>query len=137
MTLAYVKPMSLRRYLQRTLGRVAQCAAVRAKSVEQNLSRQPAFVNLQQFYLEWYLVERIVELGGVDLRWKNKVVALRPSEHKVTLEIPPTKAIMSSRPTGWWMRRGPTARSAHLCNSTPIRPDMPTVGASVMCAAWT
>jgi 3-(3-hydroxy-phenyl)propionate hydroxylase len=54
---------------------------------EQNLSRQPAFVNLQQFYLEWYLVERIAELGGVDLRWKNKVSGIRQSEHKVTLEV--------------------------------------------------
>ena len=54
---------------------------------EQNLSRQPAFVNLQQFYLEWYLVERIAELGSVDLRWKNKVIGIRQSEHKVTLEV--------------------------------------------------
>jgi 3-(3-hydroxy-phenyl)propionate hydroxylase len=54
---------------------------------EQNLSRQPAFVNLQQFYLEWYLVERIVELGGVDLRWRNKAVAIRQSEQKVTLDV--------------------------------------------------
>jgi 3-(3-hydroxy-phenyl)propionate hydroxylase len=39
-------------------------------------SEQPPFINLQQFYLEWFLVDRIVELGGTDLRWKNKVVAV-------------------------------------------------------------
>jgi len=39
-------------------------------------SEQPPFINLQQFYLEWFLVDRIVELGGTDLRWKNKVTAV-------------------------------------------------------------
>ena len=29
-------------------------------------SAQPPFVNLQQFYLEWFLVERIRELGPAD-----------------------------------------------------------------------
>ena len=36
-------------------------------------SVQPPFVNLQQFYLEWFLVDRITELGTVELRWKNRV----------------------------------------------------------------
>jgi 3-(3-hydroxy-phenyl)propionate hydroxylase len=34
----------------------------------------PAFVNLQQFYVEEYLVEQLQKLPAVDLRWKNKVV---------------------------------------------------------------
>ena len=38
-----------------------------------SVSRQPPFINLQQFHLEWFLVDRIVELGGVDLRWKSRV----------------------------------------------------------------
>ena len=42
--------------------------------------RRPAFVNLQQYWLEQFLVERAGELRGIDLRWKNKVtnVAARP-----------------------------------------------------------
>ena len=40
----------------------------------QSASRQPPFINLQQFYLEWFLVDRITEIGATDLRWKNKVV---------------------------------------------------------------
>ena len=36
-----------------------------------NLSSQPPFINIQQFYIEGYLVERIHELGHVDLRWKQ------------------------------------------------------------------
>ncbi len=37
--------------------------------------KMPAFVNLQQYYVEEYLVERAQEVG-TDLRWKNKVVAV-------------------------------------------------------------
>ncbi len=34
--------------------------------------KMPAFVNLQQYWVEEYLVERAMALG-VDLRWKNRV----------------------------------------------------------------
>jgi 3-(3-hydroxy-phenyl)propionate hydroxylase len=40
-----------------------------------NLSSQPPFINIQQFYIEGFLVERIQELGGIDLRWCNRVTA--------------------------------------------------------------
>src|ERR1700741_3071732 len=36
----------------------------------------PAFINLQQFYAEAYLIDRVEELPGVDLRWRNKVTGL-------------------------------------------------------------
>jgi 3-(3-hydroxy-phenyl)propionate hydroxylase len=39
------------------------------------LSSQPPFINIQQFYIEGFLVERIAELGHIDLRWKSRVVA--------------------------------------------------------------
>jgi 3-(3-hydroxy-phenyl)propionate hydroxylase len=38
-----------------------------------SLSQQPAFINIQQFYNEGFLVERTMELGGVELRWNNRV----------------------------------------------------------------
>src|SRR5688572_3604001 len=47
----------------------------------------PAFVNLQQFYVEQYLVERVQEVAGVDLRWRNKVVAVRQEKDAVALEV--------------------------------------------------
>lgn len=50
-------------------------------------SEQPPFINLQQFYLEWFLVDRIVEIGGTDLRWKNKVLAVENEEDGVTVEV--------------------------------------------------
>src|SRR3970040_1449197 len=34
----------------------------------------PAFVNLQQFYVEQYLVEAIVGTAAIDLCWKKRVV---------------------------------------------------------------
>ncbi|HZH05858.1 MAG TPA: FAD-dependent monooxygenase, partial [Lautropia sp.] len=40
-------------------------------------SCQPAFINIQQFYIEWYLVDRIRELGTVDLRWQSRVTGIR------------------------------------------------------------
>jgi 3-(3-hydroxy-phenyl)propionate hydroxylase len=40
--------------------------------------KMPAFVNLQQYYVEQYLAAR-AEALGVDIRWKNKVVAVTPA----------------------------------------------------------
>ena len=54
---------------------------------DESFSEQPPFINLQQFYLEWYLVDRIVELGGTDLRWKSRVTAVRDEEEGVVVEV--------------------------------------------------
>lgn len=54
---------------------------------EENASSLPPFVNLQQFYVEWFLVERIVELGNVELRWNNEVTGLRQEADGVDLEV--------------------------------------------------
>jgi 3-(3-hydroxy-phenyl)propionate hydroxylase len=47
----------------------------------------PAFVNLQQFYVEQYLVERVQQAQDVDLRWCNKVVSVRNEEDRVVLGV--------------------------------------------------
>ena len=47
----------------------------------------PAFVNLQQYYVEEWLVERAKETGLVDLRWKNKVAGVTPGADKVGLQV--------------------------------------------------
>ena len=44
-----------------------------------NLSEQPPFINIQQFYNEGYLVERIYEHSSVELRWGNKLTSLTQS----------------------------------------------------------
>ena len=52
--------------------------------------KMPAFVNLQQYYVEEYLVARALEFPGlIDLRWKNRVTALERSDHvALTVETP-------------------------------------------------
>jgi 3-(3-hydroxy-phenyl)propionate hydroxylase len=50
-------------------------------------SEQPPFINLQQFYVEWFLVDRIRELGHCDLRWKNKVVSVTQTKDAATATI--------------------------------------------------
>jgi 3-(3-hydroxy-phenyl)propionate hydroxylase len=52
--------------------------------------KRPAFINLQQFYAEAYLVDRVGQLPEIDLRWRNKVTALdRRNDHvALTIETP-------------------------------------------------
>lgn len=52
-----------------------------------SVSAQPPFINLQQFYLEWFLVDRILELGLTDLRWKNRVLEVEPQDDGVRLQV--------------------------------------------------
>ncbi len=49
--------------------------------------KMPAFINLQQFYAEAYLVERAAELPGISLRWRNKVTGLDQRNDHVSLTI--------------------------------------------------
>jgi len=52
--------------------------------------KRPAFINLQQYYAEAFLVDRVQQLPQVDLRWRNKVVALaQHNDHaEVTIDTP-------------------------------------------------
>jgi 3-(3-hydroxy-phenyl)propionate hydroxylase len=47
----------------------------------------PAFVNLQQYYVEEYLFERCLAEPLVDLRFRNKVVGVAPRDDGVTVEV--------------------------------------------------
>ena len=49
--------------------------------------KMPAFINLQQYYAEAYLVDLIRDLPAVDLRWRNKVTALEQRNDHVVLTI--------------------------------------------------
>ncbi len=48
--------------------------------------KMPAFINLQQYYLEHYLVERAAELG-VEIRWRNKLIALTQTNDGAIIDI--------------------------------------------------
>lgn len=47
----------------------------------------PAFINLQQYYLEEYMVDRINELDSIEVRWKNKVIGVEEVNDLVTLTV--------------------------------------------------
>jgi 3-(3-hydroxy-phenyl)propionate hydroxylase len=49
--------------------------------------KRPAFINLQQFYAEAYLVDRVGELSSIDLRWRNKVTGLEQRNDYVALTV--------------------------------------------------
>jgi len=49
--------------------------------------KRPAFINLQQFHAEAYLVDRVRELPAIDLRWRNKVTALEQRNDGAILTI--------------------------------------------------
>ncbi len=49
--------------------------------------RRPAFVNLQQYWLEQFLVERAGELPAIDLRWRNKVTGVVPHADGATVTV--------------------------------------------------
>src|ERR1700726_1826533 len=49
--------------------------------------KRPAFINLQQFYAEAYLVDRVQEFSAIDLRWRNKVTGLEQRNDGVVLTI--------------------------------------------------
>jgi 3-(3-hydroxy-phenyl)propionate hydroxylase len=52
--------------------------------------KMPAFINLQQYYLEQFLCERAAELDAIDIRWRNKVSGIEPRNDgaRLTIETP-------------------------------------------------
>jgi 3-(3-hydroxy-phenyl)propionate hydroxylase len=48
---------------------------------------RPGMVNLQQYHLEQYLVERAQQFDAIDLRWQHKLVKVTPQDDGVVLEI--------------------------------------------------
>ncbi|CAN7421511.1 MULTISPECIES: FAD-dependent oxidoreductase [unclassified Variovorax] len=49
--------------------------------------QRPAFVNLQQYYVEGYLAERAAELPLLDIRWNHKVVGVEQHEDHALLTV--------------------------------------------------
>jgi 3-(3-hydroxy-phenyl)propionate hydroxylase len=49
--------------------------------------QRPGMVNLQQYHLEQFLVERAAELPGLDLRWRHRVAQVTPLADGALLQI--------------------------------------------------
>ena len=54
-----------------------------------NVSQQPPFINIQQFYVEGFLVERLYEKQNacVELRWNNRITAFTQNDEFAMLSI--------------------------------------------------
>jgi 3-(3-hydroxy-phenyl)propionate hydroxylase len=48
---------------------------------------RPAFINLQQYYVESFLLERARQLQNLDIRWKNRVCAVTQTSDGVEIQI--------------------------------------------------
>jgi 3-(3-hydroxy-phenyl)propionate hydroxylase len=84
-----------------------------------SLSSQPPFINIQQFYIEAFLVDRIRELGHVQLRWCNRVTAFLQDGQSAGLTV--------STPAGEYR-----IRADHVIDASGSRsPFRAWVGASV------
>lgn len=55
-------------------------------SPEQGHER-PAFINLQQYYAEAYLVERALQVPNIDLRWEHAVVGVEAGQQDTVLTV--------------------------------------------------
>ena len=49
--------------------------------------QRPAFINLQQYYVEGFLLDRARQLPNLEIRWKSKVVGLQQDDAAVTLTV--------------------------------------------------
>lgn len=47
----------------------------------------PPYTNLQQFFVEQYLVERAADIDAIDLRWKSRVVGVSAHDDHVKLQV--------------------------------------------------
>ena len=49
--------------------------------------KMPAMINLQQYYLEEYLIDEVARCEGVELRWKHKLFSLQQADDHVVLTV--------------------------------------------------
>ena len=49
--------------------------------------KYPAFINLQQFYAEEYLIELLDNYAETHIRWQNEVIAIENADDKVTVDV--------------------------------------------------
>ncbi|MGN6084042.1 FAD-dependent oxidoreductase [Trinickia sp.] len=67
--------------------------------------RRPAFINLQQYYVEGFLIERAKQLPNLEIRWKNKVIGVERRDERrdgmapvtLTIETPDGEYALDAR----------------------------------------
>jgi len=78
--------------------------------------KRPGMINLQQYYLEEFLVRRARELPNLDLRFRNRVVSVSPAGNGTTLQVETPDGAYAL--TADWLIVADGARSAirHMMN---------------------
>ena len=67
-----------------------------------NVSAQPPFINIQQFYVEGFLVEQLYKNAQqVDLRWNNRITAFEQNADFATLSIATPAGDYTIEATHW------------------------------------
>ncbi|CAB3732923.1 FAD-dependent oxidoreductase [Paraburkholderia rhynchosiae] len=79
---------------------------------------RPAFINLQQYYVEGFLLERAQEMPNVEIRWKSKVVGVQQNGTPGTGDAAVTLTVET--PNGQYALRGRYVVAADGSRS-PIR----------------
>jgi 3-(3-hydroxy-phenyl)propionate hydroxylase len=64
-----------------------ECEVFRFNLLPEAGHQRPGMVNLQQYHLEQFLVERATQLPAIDLRWQHKCLSVLPADDGVRLEI--------------------------------------------------
>jgi 3-(3-hydroxy-phenyl)propionate hydroxylase len=72
--------------------------------------KRPGMINLQQYYLEEFLVRRAGELPDLDLRFRNRVVSVSPAGSGATLQVETPDGAYAL--TAGWLIVADGARSA-------------------------
>lgn len=49
--------------------------------------KMPAFINLQQYYFEEYMVNRVADFDAIDLRWLQKVTKVETDDNGARIEV--------------------------------------------------
>jgi 3-(3-hydroxy-phenyl)propionate hydroxylase len=65
---------------------------------------RPAFINLQQYYVEGFLLERAQEMPNLEIRWKSKVVGVQQNGTAGTAQASVTLTV--DTPNGQYPLRG-------------------------------
>ncbi|WP_341316877.1 FAD-dependent oxidoreductase [Paraburkholderia sp. IMGN_8] len=79
---------------------------------------RPAFINLQQYYVEGFLLERVQEMPDLEIRWKSKVVGVQQNGAPGTEDASVTLTV--DTPNGPYPLRGRYVVAADGSRS-PIR----------------
>ena len=103
---------------------------------DDSLPEQPPFINLQQFYLEWFLVERIRALDRDATRWKSKVGERRARQRGASWSRSRRRPARYALEADWFIdATGANSRIREALGLEAHRRAAPTAGASATCAS--